>query len=120
MEADSRVVLTADFRHGAHDTTFLSIFEAPHSESEYGARVSDHHTVIMRVDNKYECHRTWPRDSERIRQEPRTPAPHRDVQDTPLHLVLATDHAKCSAFEQLLHLVHLRRRQTRRGRQSAQ
>jgi hypothetical protein len=50
--------------------------------------VSDHHTVIMRVDNKHECHRTWPRDSERIIQEQRTPTLH--VQDTLLHLLLAT------------------------------
>ena len=79
--------------------------------------MSDHHTVIMRVYNKHEFHRTWPRDSERIIQEQRTPALH--VQDTPLHLVLATDHAKGSAFEQLLHLVLLRRRQARLGRQNA-
>ena len=64
----------------------------------------------MRVDNKYECRRTWPRDSEQIIQEQRTPAPHPDVQATPLHLVLAIDHAKGSAFEQMLYLVRLRRR----------
>jgi hypothetical protein len=75
-EADARVDLTADCWHGAHGTTFLSICEAPHCESEEGARVSDHHTVIMRVDKKHECHRTWPRDSERIVQEQRTPALH--------------------------------------------
>ena len=80
--------------------------------------MSDHHTAIIHVDNKYECHRTWPRDSVQIIQEQRTPALHWHVQDTPLHLVLATDHAEGSIFEQLLHVVHLRRRQTRRGRQS--